>query len=64
VVFEVPFDAEPSVVVIPNFTSAAGTIIEVSATNVTPSGFTAVMGTSARPLTTFTSRWIAAEQTQ
>lgn len=64
VTFAHPFDSPPSVVLLPQLFTLPGEIVEVSAYNVTESGFTGILFADNRPATQYTSRWIAVERTQ
>jgi hypothetical protein len=64
VTFARPFDAPPSVVLIPQLFAQPGNIVEVSANKVTESGFTGVLFAQNPPATQYTSGWIAMERTQ
>lgn len=64
IVFNQSFDATPTVVVLTNRNTAAGTILEATVATVTQSGFTASLATFAKPVDQWTSGWIAMERTQ
>jgi hypothetical protein len=64
VVFERPFDSVPSVVLLPQLFTQPGEIVEVTAYNVTESGFTGALFADNPPATQYTSGWIAVERTQ
>lgn len=64
VVFARSFDSPPSVVLLPQLFTQPGEIVEVSAYNVTESGFTGTLFADNPPATQYTSGWIAVERTQ
>ena len=62
--FERPFDEPPVVVLLPQLVTFPGDIVEVTASNITQSGFTGNMLAENPPATQYTSGWIAVERTQ
>lgn len=64
IVFDQSFDATPTVLVLSNRNTVAGTILEVTVAAVSQTGFTASLATFLKPVDQWTSGWIAMERTQ